>query len=587
MTTLTAARLEEAPARLSSLVEGVLSTMIRHNLKVAAVRSVIVALTAGALVVAQGALAARQDPQVKHGAAALALSAPAQADAPAGNDPVSLALKDALPAAITSADPYLMTFALIRLAKAQHASGDAAAALETFRQADTVAGTVKNQHLRRLALMRTAVARGKIGDTAPAQATLEHFAREAAGLGPEARYNLMSMVIDFQFDAGFRDKARANLDKELAAVEAIADEQTKDGGVHRLLYNQITQGDYDGALRQSARYAGEKSNFLASMLEDIMRYRRSQDPPPSPRIVERALELAQEITFPYPQASALREIAAAFARAGEIERGLSVARDIADTPQFPIRYSEIPLALVEIARVQAKAGNQADAKKALREAFGVAEVVAHRDVIHAERVRRVAEAQAEIGDIEGAKASAAAIEGDPRELALARCALARAQAKAGDAAAAQATLREATAAARNIGPLKNMINDQPAANADRVFREIAVAQADSGDAKGAVVTITGRGSDEWRSEALAAVAPIQAQLGDLPGALDSAHSIPDRTRAGEAYSAIASFQARSGAAPAALKWASQLDAPVAKALALIGISEGLAARRAEKRAGKP
>lgn len=173
------------------------------------------------------------------------------------------------------------------------------------------------------------------------------------------------------------------------------------------------------------------------------------------------------------------------------------------------------------------------------------------------------------------------------EMALARCALARAQAKAGDAAAAQTTLREALAAARNIGPRPNMINDTPAANADRIFREIATAQAEVGDAKGAVATITGRGSDEWRSGALAAIAPIQAQRGDIPGALATAHSIADPTRAGEAYSAIASFQARSGDAPAALKWASRLDAPAARAMALIGISEGLATRRAENHAGKP
>jgi len=60
-------------------------------------------------------------------------------------------------------------------------------------------------------------------------------------------------------------------------------------------------------------------------------------------------------------------------------------------------------------------------------------------------------------------------------------------------------------------------------------------------------------------------------------------SIPDPTRAGEAYSSIASIQARSGDADSAFSWASRLDAPVAKAFALIGITAGLAARKAEKR----
>ncbi|MGO9467963.1 MAG: hypothetical protein ACLQIB_06095 [Isosphaeraceae bacterium] len=73
------------------------------------------------------------------------------------------------------------------------------------------------KHLRRLALMLTAVARGQLGDSARVRPTLERFSREGAGLGAEARYNLMSMVIDFLYQAGFKNDARANLDRELAA----------------------------------------------------------------------------------------------------------------------------------------------------------------------------------------------------------------------------------------------------------------------------------------------------------------------------------------------------------------------------------
>jgi hypothetical protein len=316
-----------------------------------------------------------------------------------------------------------------------------------------------------------------------------------------------------------------------------------------------------------------------------MRYRSTPgDPPPSRKVVERALELAKEITYPYPQAMSFREIAAAFARAGDIERGLSVARDIADTREFPIRCSEVPLALVEIARVQASAGDTVSAKKTLREAFDVVETSNKRDVGHADRVRHVAEAQAEIGDIEGIKVSAQVIEGNNMDKALALVALGRAEAKAGEAPAAQAALREAMAVAANIGPLKNLINDTPAANADRAFREIAVAQADTGDVKGALATASSRGSDDWRSETLAAIAPIQARTGDIPGALATVRSIPAATPAAEADAAIASFQARSGDSRAALDWATKLELPTARVFALIGIAEGLAGGKGEKRA---
>lgn len=83
------------------------------------------------------------------------------------SDPVDRALRDALSPALATADPYRLTFALIGLAKARHA-GDHDAALGIFRLADQVARTVKVQHLRRLAVMRTAVARGRIGDKVPA-----------------------------------------------------------------------------------------------------------------------------------------------------------------------------------------------------------------------------------------------------------------------------------------------------------------------------------------------------------------------------------------------------------------------------------
>ena len=88
---------------------------------------------------------------------------PVVASRPPDYDTVRLALDQALPAATKAADPYMVTFALIGLAKAQNAAGDRDSALKMFAEADRMAGTVADQHLRRLALMRTAVARGQLG----------------------------------------------------------------------------------------------------------------------------------------------------------------------------------------------------------------------------------------------------------------------------------------------------------------------------------------------------------------------------------------------------------------------------------------
>ena len=202
------------------------------------------------------------------------------------SDPVDRALRDALSPALATADPYRLTFALIGLAKARSAAGDHDAALATFRLADQVARTVKSQHLRRLAVMRTAVARGRIGDKVPAQAALESFAREAEGLTGQARTDLMSMVIDFLDQAGFTDEAKARLKAELAVVEATDDQQFKDGGVYRLMHNQISLGDFEGAVRAAEQYTDKRSNYRASLLGDIVRYRGARGAAPR-KIVER------------------------------------------------------------------------------------------------------------------------------------------------------------------------------------------------------------------------------------------------------------------------------------------------------------
>ncbi len=576
-TLLSVTQASATPARVVSLAKGVLVSMCLLRISLIAICCLSAALGIGTVLVAQGALAPIDEPEKKTAIGVSTEKPPAPAVELPQYVTVRLALKQVLPDATASADPYLMTFALIRLAKAQNAMGDRAAALETFVLADQVAAKVPNEHLRRLAVMRTAVARGRIGDAAPARATLERFAREGQALGPEARYNLMSMVIDFLFQAGFKEEAHATLAKELAAVEAIKDEQSRDNGIHRLFYTQLTLRDYDGVLRQAARYTGKRSNMRASLLGIIMTYNRANDARPSKEIVQRALDLSREITYPYPKALAQQDIAAGLARAGDIEGALAVARVIGNDAPGPFEPgpTEIPRALAEIAQEQAKAGARDAAIGTLNEAFVVLEGMKQRDGLYADRCRTIAEAQAEVGDVAGAKGTVAAIQNDNVEKALALAALARGQGKAGDRAAAQATLRDALVLARAIQVRPNMIGDNPGENADRAVREIAIAQAETGDAKGALATVATRGSDAWKSETLEAIAPIQARLGDVPGALATARSIPVPTRAAEAYGAIASFQAKSGNAVAALSWASTLEPPAARAFALIGISEGL------------
>jgi RNA polymerase sigma factor (sigma-70 family) len=208
------------------LAEGVIKPMLSH--KIGYVLLLGTGLAVVSLVVVKGLPAEKASKQA-------AVTVEQDQQVPEPPNPAVIALREAL--GNVNSDPYFMTFALIGLARAQNNAGDREAALTTFRLAAEVAEKVSSEHLRRLAIMRTAVARGKIGDAGPARITLERFAREARALSGQGRYDLMSMVIDFQFNAGFQDAARANVKAELAYVDAIADERVKDGGIYRLLYN--------------------------------------------------------------------------------------------------------------------------------------------------------------------------------------------------------------------------------------------------------------------------------------------------------------------------------------------------------------
>ncbi len=507
------------------------------------------------------------------------------------DDPAGRALEATLPGAAKTADPYNFTFALIRLAKARHASGDDRSALEALRLADQIAQTVKDDHLRFLAVVRTAVRRAQFGDREAAHATIEGFARKADTMGPERRSDWMSMVIGFLYDAGFDDEAKARLTDELARVEAIPDRQTKDGGIYRLIHNQVAMGDYEGAFRQVESYTGARSNWRQPLIDIIVRWRATAARHPAPReVVDRALRLTREMADPYPRARSLAEVAPALARAGDVEGGLRLARDIGigdPAPWGDGARAEVPSTLAEIARIQAGNGDVAGARKTLREAWALGRRGTQRDLVLVSRLRRVGDAAAEIGDVEAARMAVDEVEGDPTEKALAPAGLARAQIKVGDPKAALATLDEAMKHARVIGPRELMKNDNPVANADEATRTIALARAEAGDVAGAIAFISGRGSDAWKSEVLAAIAPIQARRGDLPGALATARSIRVPASAGEAYCEIAAIQTRRDGPDAAMAWAANLEPPAARAYALIGIADGMAARATQKPNGAP
>ena len=198
------------------------------------------------------------------------------------------------------------------------------------------------------------------------------------------------------------------------------------------------------------------------------------------------------------------EIAAALAREGDIAGALRIARGLhkVDGGDFADNIRDEAVGpLAQIALVQARAGDKAEARATLRESFAVAQKSKGcNNLVLYDRLRRVLDAQREIGDVAAAKATADFIKESIFDRTLALASLARSQAKSGDIAAARATLRKAQSLAREVGPIRNLISDNPVTNADRVFREVILAQAETGDVPGALETIKSRGSDDWKSE---------------------------------------------------------------------------------------
>lgn len=218
-------------------------------------------------------------------------------------------------------------------------------------------------------------------------------------------------------------------------------------------------------------------------------------------------------------------------------RALAVARAI-DDPENRTR------SLQYVAEGWEGSGDRAPAKTTLREAFTAAMEIADNTAVSRNlRLDHIARAQIEIGDIEGAQASARQIE-DILDRVRALLAIARAQAAAGDRSVADATIREALA-----GASSDAGRARPQA-----LEEIAVVQADFGDIDGGLATAKMIEDAETRSEALSGISGAQADAGDFAGSLATAKSTGNPFLLVEALNRIAAARAdagdRAAAAPA-------------------------------------
>ena len=378
------------------------------------------------------------------------------------------------------------------------------------------------------------------------------------------------------FIAALRIKVRGNIDSLIKATE-VADNSLPDtpirhdGGITGKLTNKPDQDRIMSLYRVATLWAsaGNSANANAT----------------AHRIGRAG----------YNEASSLSDIVAALANSGYIEDAIKTAASIDDS----VFSNSANLA---IAAAQAKAGDLTSARATLMTAqarLGKEKSVYLRNSQGGDLAR----AQANIGDIAGAEKTAAMMP-SPIAKAWVHLAIAEAQIKAGDRAAAQASLAIAqkatdlwnslSAAQKSTRCNCTLSEPQDQSTLDVVERRIGELLADAGDITGARSTLriaqkyTRLIAGTRKSSEAALLASRQADVGDVAGAQDTARLISDKVGKADAARAIMAAQARAGDAAGAQKTADAAkDDPYLAKMAKYIIADGLAQHASSTQAGTP
>jgi RNA polymerase sigma factor (sigma-70 family) len=139
--------------------------------------------------------------------------------------------------------------------------------------------------------------------------------------------------------------------------------------------------------------------------------------------------------------------------------------------------------------------------------------------------------------------------------------VARGQARQKETEAAAQTFRDAIEAARNV----------PGFEKNHRLMDVAQAQAQAGDVKGARETADAIEHDNSRENALGKIAAAQAEAGDLKGAEESIAAVTEEVWKGEAMKALALAQARAGKLKEADKTAAAISHDASRIFALTAL----------------
>jgi RNA polymerase sigma factor (sigma-70 family) len=539
-------------ASVASLTKGVLQAMLWHKLKMGG----LAGLALAAIIVGAGAALAYQEtktqgrvapsPNMKRNPAAAVVSAPGAANAAGLSAAVIVPmppraelrrlLRRAASEAVVLAKnkPVPNSWCLTTIATAQAKAGDLDGARVTFADAATQAGGGFGGRPNSWNLWRVGHSQAECNLRAEARTTLAQGVKALPGASGEDQTDLRALdtfavIARDQAGIGAHADSRKTVELLLAFSQKYL-ESTKTGNARAVAARKVAPalaavGDFDAAFRWS-------EGFLSSgdvLGEIAVAASKSLDRPTARRFVREAADRLAKLRSAEETYFGLINLAEAQARLGDVEAGdiAAAKRSARAIGEAPSRFGNDmsdgqPCALGSVAALQYESGDTAGARETLREAYR--SVRDHPKMRERDgRYGQIARGQLAVGDLAGALQTVAAIEINKAAIL---APIARAQAAAGDHAAARATFARALADAGlpfENPPPANREQTKPSGKRHPLFSPelafLAEIKAMAGDVPGALQTLRSIDDEFYERSGLERIVSARATAGDVAGAL--------------------------------------------------------------------
>jgi hypothetical protein len=450
----------------------------------------------------------------------------------AGGEKVTLesVVRRALSEAEATQDPTERAEALLRLAKAQLARHELAAARSTLRWARDAARAIKPDANPTIPhpIIRVAQAQEQAAQHLAARQTFGMAVRMIQAENLDRQVQDWVNLLPIQRDAIGRRGMAETFQAYLNYIEAMPQ------GIHALadaslVYRKIGAGNIDSALqmiRDSSRdtAANRANDQIQNLFELLYIVDRGEAQAAKP-LLEEARKLIDGLDA-FNRCMRLGTLAEIEARLGLFEEAIAyaLAIDTGGIPGFDMANSlefQKAQAFLEIAERQAKAGANDGARSTALRALNVVDPLrseAHR----AYPLQQAAQVLIDVGDFEGAGRAYASCRSPYHRFLILRC-IGEAQAKRADHGGAE-VLQKALAQAREFFKRANESREGARdkdelplnlGSTDLWLREIACIQARLGDMPGALRIIESSTDNNTRDQAIAQLAADRADVGDF------------------------------------------------------------------------